>query len=605
MHTVAAPTPSFPGFAYTQTQAVQTATAVAPLAATPTYAAPYSSLSSLAPKVSTTTYGNWQSGGPQVTSVSEPYGTAAWTSMWQAANPVNFTRGIYSTTVAPYPIPTAELIRPDPLYFGPKDCRQFPKGFMFGVAGSAGQIEGAVADEGKTPTGLDVAASQVPGFSDNYAADENYYLYKVDIERLAAMGIKYYSFSISWARIFPFVDVGSPLNEAGLKHYDDLINFCLEKGIQPVVTLLHADTPLALFQGNMTDAATRSEFNTYTNGGFYRDNFIETFVQYGKVVMAHFADRVPFWVTFNEPWYGTTNAKAVYGVIRAHAELYHYYHDTLNGTGSVTYKSGGPIGIPLDPTNATHVDASCRYNDFYTGAYANPIYLGQDYPETYKETVKDYVPLNQSDLDYFKGTAGKRFRLLSVDLTLNFLFTDLFAIDLYTANLIQPLDPSSGRTTAQCSTNKTDPAWPNCVTFSDVTENGWQIGYRSNAYTFSSPRLTRIAMNYLWNTYKTPLVYTEFGFPVFAEAEKDLDAQRYDTPRSNYYLSVMSELLAAIWEDGIDLRGAFAWSFLDNWEFGSYEEHYGLQAVNRTTQVRSFKRSFFDYVEFFQARVPQ
>jgi beta-glucosidase/6-phospho-beta-glucosidase/beta-galactosidase len=131
------------------------------------------------------------------------------------------------------------------------------------------------------------------------------------------------------------------------------------------------------------------------------------------------------------------------------------------------------------------------------------------------------------------------------------------------------------------------------------------VGYRSNAYSFSAPRLTRIAMNYLWNTYKTPLVYTEFGFPVFAEAEKDLAAQRYDTPRSNYYLSVMSELLAAIWEDGIDLRGAFAWSFLDNWEFGSYEEHYGLQTVNRTTQERTYKRSFFDFIEFFQARVPQ
>ncbi|KAJ9091078.1 hypothetical protein QFC19_009252 [Naganishia cerealis] len=112
-------------------------------------------------------------------------------------------------------------------------------------------------------------------------------------------------------------------------------------------------------------------------------------------------------------------------------------------------------------------------------------------------------------------------------------------------------------------------------------------------------------MNYLWNTYKTPLIYTEFGFPVFAEAEKNLDSQRYDTPRSNYYLSVMSELLAAIWEDGVDLRGALAWSFLDNWEFGSYEEHYGMQTVNRTTQERSYKRSFFDFVDFFQTRVTQ
>lgn len=282
---------------------------------------------------------------------------------------------------------------------------------MYGVAASAGQIEGAVADEGKSPTGLDTSASVVPGFVDNYSADENYYLYKVDIERLAAIGVKYYSFSISWARIFPFTDVGSPANAEGLAHYDDIINFCLEKGIQPVVTLVHLDTPLAIFQGNATDAATRSDFQGFANGGYYRENFVKSFVQYGKTVMAHYADRVPLWVTFNEPWFATTNTQAVYNVIRAHSELSHYYHDVLNGTGSVTYKTAGPFGIPLDPTNATHVEASCRYNDFYTGVFANPIYLGQDYPESYKETVKDYVPLNQSDLEYFKGTAGESLQL--------------------------------------------------------------------------------------------------------------------------------------------------------------------------------------------------
>lgn len=376
----AAPTPSYSSFAYTQTQVSQTATRASTFTSTPTYAAPYSSLSSLAPQVSTSTYGNWQSGGPTVTSVSEPYGTAAWTSLWQAANPVNFTRGIYSTTVAPTPVATAELVKPDPLYFGPTDCRQFPKGFMWGVAGSAGQLEGAIADEGKGPNALDVSSSEIPSFVDNFSADENYYFYKQDIERLAAMGIKYYSFSISWARIFPFTEVGSPVNAAGLAHYDNLIDVCLENGIEPVVTLAHLDTPLSVWKGNNTDRARRGEFGGFTNGGFYRDDFVDSFVQYGKTIMAHFADRVPIWVTFNEPWPVTTNAQAAYNVIRSHAELYHYYHDVLNGTGSVTYKSAGPLGIPLDPTNATHVDASCRYNDFYTGVFANPIYLGQDYP---------------------------------------------------------------------------------------------------------------------------------------------------------------------------------------------------------------------------------
>lgn len=184
-------------------------------------------------------------------------------------------------------------------------------------------------------------------------------------------------------------------------------------------------------------------------------------------------------------------------------------------------------------------------------------------------------------------------------LSLMTIMSDLFAIDLYAANVVEPLDPSSGRTVQQCILNRTDPGWPYCTATTDLSKNGWLNGYRASSHSFSTPRFTRIAMNYLWNTYKTPLVYMEFGFPVFGEVEKDLDAQRYDVPRSNYYLSTMSELLAAIWEDGIDLRSAFAWSFLDNWEFGTFQQLYGMQAVNRTTQERTYKRSFFDYMDFF------
>lgn len=74
----------------------------------------------------------------------------------------------------------------------------------------------------------------------------NYWLYKQDIARLAAIGIPYYSFSISWTRIVPFGEVGSPINTEGLQHYDDLINTCIEYGIQPIVTLSHDDAPLNL-----------------------------------------------------------------------------------------------------------------------------------------------------------------------------------------------------------------------------------------------------------------------------------------------------------------------------------------------------------------------
>ena len=67
----------------------------------------------------------------------------------------------------------------------------------------------------------------------------------------------------------------------------------------------------------------------------------------------------------------------------------------------------------------------------------------------------------------------------------------------------------------------------------------------------------------------------------------------------------MSEVLKSIWEDGVDVAGAFAWSFADNWEFGDYDAHFGIQTVNRTTQERRYKKSFFDLVDFVNARMPQ
>lgn len=84
---------------------------------------------------------------------------------------------------------------------------------MLGVAASAIQIEGAVADEGRTPVHLDVLTILTPDASDNFVANENYYLYKQDIERIASMGVRYYRFSIPWSRILPFVLPGTPVNQ--------------------------------------------------------------------------------------------------------------------------------------------------------------------------------------------------------------------------------------------------------------------------------------------------------------------------------------------------------------------------------------------------------
>lgn len=127
-------------------------------------------------------------------------------------------------------------------YFGPADCYNFSDDFIFGVAGSAAQIEGAIALEGRSPSLLEKI---VPANSPkDYVTDENYFYYKQDIERLAAMGVEYYSFSIPWTRILPFVLPGTPVNKQAIDHYNDLINTVLDAGMQPLVTMLHFDSPL-------------------------------------------------------------------------------------------------------------------------------------------------------------------------------------------------------------------------------------------------------------------------------------------------------------------------------------------------------------------------
>ena len=417
--TESTPSYRFSAFSYTQTETVYTATGLQP-SPQPTYGLAYSAVSSLFTNLSTTSYGNWDPNSTATpTDRADPYGRAAWSAMWKDAALANFTRGIYSTTASPTPIPSSELVLPPPLYFQPAGCDQFPRDFILGVAGAAAQIEGAIADEGRGPASPDftsqinllgsgiLAELGIPQIDSDFTATESYYLYKRDIDRLAAIGSQYYSFSISWTRILPFALPGTPVNSQGLQHYDDLINYAISKGVQPVVTLIHLDTP-AVFLGsgalNYT-LSTRSYFNQNA-AGYENTTFEDAFVHYGQIVLAHFADRVPIWITYNEPQNGAINGVAIDHVLKSHARLYHFYHDILHGKGKMSFKNGVAPSVPQDPKDQSHVAATKHVNDLYLSSFLNPLALGKDYPAAYKMTMQDYVPLSPQDLDYMRGTIG-------------------------------------------------------------------------------------------------------------------------------------------------------------------------------------------------------
>ncbi|KAL4874325.1 glycoside hydrolase superfamily [Aspergillus karnatakaensis] len=577
----AAPSYRFEEFSFTQNDTVRYATSVPSATTTYTFGPAYAeALEQLGTSLSTTTWGSWLPGESSIsaTDTDDPYGQAAWSSQWLDADLVNYTSvGLYTTTVSPTPLPSSELVLPPRDYFGPTDCYTFPEDFLFGVAASAAQIEGAIALEGRAPTLMEKLIQD--DRPKNYITNENYYLYKQDIQRVAAMGVKYYSFSIPWTRILPFTVPGSPVNEQGIKHYDDLINYVIEAGMQPIVTMLHFDSPLYFLKDSNISATPDIGYN---NGGYWHPEFVDAFVHYGKILFTHFADRVPVWTTFNEPLLYAFNFTGIHNVVTAHAELYHYYHDTLNGTGKVGFKLNDNFGVPKNPENESHIDAANRFNEMQLAGFGNPLCLGQQFPESLLQTLPGAHPLSDSELEYVANT------------------TDYFGIDPYTATVISP--PNDGITPCTAQNLTTNPLFPYCVTQETTNTYGWNIGYRSHSYVYITPTYLRSYLSYLYNTFRKPILIGEFGFPVHDESTRELADQRFDSPRSQYYLSYLSETLKAIWEDGVHVMGAFAWSFMDNWEFGDYESQFGIQVVNRTSQERVYKKSFFDVVDFVGAR---
>jgi beta-glucosidase/6-phospho-beta-glucosidase/beta-galactosidase len=265
--------------------------------------------------------------------------------------------------------------------------------------------------------------------------------------------------------------------------------------------------------------------------------------------MSQCSDRVPIWFTFNEPLLYATNGASINNVIKSHARVYHWYKEELEGTGQVAMKFNDNFGVPRDPSKEADVYAANWFNSFQIGTFCNPINLGLDYPESFKETVPDYVPLSAEDLAYLNGTA------------------DFIGIDPYTATVVAPPDHATIESIKECARNVSSNFFPYCVNQTTVNVYGWDIGYRSQSYVYTTPTYLRSYLNYLWNTFRAPIAITEFGFPVFGESEKDLPDQLFDTPRSQYYLSFMSEVLKSIWEDNVHVVGAFAWSFMDKYVY--------------------------------------
>ncbi|KAG5872239.1 hypothetical protein JTB14_026481 [Gonioctena quinquepunctata] len=316
--------------------------------------------------------------------------------------------------------------------------KRFPENFIFGVASSAYQIEGAWNEDGKTPHIWDNVSHVNPGFildqSNGDIACDSYHKYKEDVAIMKDLGVTHYRFSLSWTRILPsgFPDT---VNPAGVAYYRNLIKELKDNGIEPLITIFHWDLPLNLEQ----------------MGGFINESIIEWYSDYARVAFDAFGDEVKLWATFNEPrqvctgGYGYAyNPPAIssqglleyvcaHNLLRAHTKAWHIYNDEFRAKqrGKVTMVIDSNGFVPASESAEDQAAAETRMQ-FEYGWFANPVYYG-DYPEIMKTRIarrSQGEGRSQSRLPEF--TEEEKVMMKGT--------IDFFSVNTYTGSLIKHME---------------------------------------------------------------------------------------------------------------------------------------------------------------------
>jgi len=445
--------------------------------------------------------------------------------------------------------------------------KKFPNDFIWGTATSSYQIEGAAAKDGKGPSIWD-AFSSIPskilnGDTGDIACD-HYHKFKEDIQLMKNMGVKAYRFSISWPRVMP-IGKGK-VNEEGIQFYSNLIDELLKAGIEPWVTLYHWDLPLAL---------------QLEDDGWLGNSISDHFAAYANLCFDRFGDRVKNWITLNEPWvvailgYGqgvfapgrvsnTEPYLAAHNLILAHAKAVHIYRDNYaHQNGQIGITNNCDWREPLTDSQLDK-DAAERAIQFFIAWFADPIYKG-DYPEVMKERLGDRLPtFTPEEKQMILGTSDF--------FGLNHYTTMFAAHDDGTIKKEQNVYGNGGISEDQMVDLSLDKSWK-------LTTMNWAV----------VPWGCQKMLEWIDKRYDRPDIYiTENGC---AYPDKIVDGAVNDQDRLDFYQGYLKACRTAI-ENGVQLKGYFAWSFMDNFEWASgYEKRFGLHFVDFETLERTPKAS--------------
>jgi beta-glucosidase len=444
----------------------------------------------------------------------------------------------------------------------------FPERFVWGAATSSFQIEGATAEDGRGPSIWDTFCRQpgaVKGGDHGDVACDHYHRYPADVALMAALGLRAYRFSVAWPRIFP-AGVGDAPLEAGLGFYDRLVDTLLAAGITPWVTLYHWDLPQPLED----------------QGGWAARGTVDAFVRYADVVTRRLGDRVRHWITHNEPWcvaiLGYQTGLHAPGRRDPPAALAAAHHVLLShGLAVPAIRAncpGAQVGITLNLAPAVSASdspadrlATRRFDGHFNRWFLDPLH-GRGYPEDQVEHYRErgWLP------------AGPPPFLLAEDLDRIATPTDFLGINYYSRAVIR-----SDQVPEAENAPRTVPAPPP----ERCTDIGWEV-WPDGLYDL----LTRLAREY-----PQPLFVTENGAAY--HTGPSADGEIHDEARVAYLAGHLAAARRAL-RDGVDLRGYFAWSLLDNFEWQEgYSQRFGLVWVDYATQRRVPK----DSARWYQAVV--
>jgi len=465
-----------------------------------------------------------------------------------------------------------------------KDARSFPREFLFGAATAAYQIEGAAHEDGRTDSIWDTF-SRVPGAvinADNGdTACDHYHRYQGDVAMMKNLGLQTYRFSTSWSRVQPD---GGPVNATGLDFYSRLVDELLGANIKPWLTLYHWDLPQALEE----------------KGGWANRDTALRFRDYALNVHDALGDRVGVWTTLNEPWCSSflSYTAGVHAPGRqSKRDGLAAGHHLLLGHGlaiealrerDASLELGITLNLtvakPVDPASAGDQDAARRIDGQFNRFFLDPIFRGA-YPE---DLLADVAGLGLED------------HIHDGDLAQISQPIDTLGVNYYHGELVsdRPAEhPLIGEAPTGRPTGSPFPAADGVYNHPQglpLTAMQWEVqpdGLRE--------LLLRVNTEYAAPA-GTGVYVTENG-----AAYDDVvapDGGVHDGERTAFLTSHLGAVLDAI-DEGVDVKGYFYWSLMDNYEWAwGYEKRFGIVRVDYATQERTVKDSGLAYADIIRSR---